>query len=74
MMMSHHRRSSDSKTVSLDDGWAKVQPAPRGGAGAGGLAQGAYETAASVASGAASLASGAAQSAYQFVAGDEKSR
>ena len=59
-----------------DDGWANA----RGGTGAtrtgsvGGVAQGAYETAASVASGAASMASNAAQAAYKYVAGEDQTR
>ena len=59
----------------VDDGWANVRSTgPGTGTGTGGLAQGAYNTAASVASGAVNMASGVAQSAYEFVAGDEKSR
>ena len=57
--------------LASDDEWAQTTSA---GAGAGGLAQGAYNAAASVAAGAASMASGVAKSAYEFVAGDERAR
>ncbi|KAI0695438.1 hypothetical protein C8T65DRAFT_665363 [Cerioporus squamosus] len=61
-----------------DDGWANARTSSGTGAGvterAGGLAQGAYNTATTVASSAAGLAAGAAQTAYKYVAGDEKSR
>ncbi|KAI0781350.1 hypothetical protein BD413DRAFT_464359 [Trametes elegans] len=61
-----------------DDGWANAQPGRTGASGVsaslGGAAQTAYNAATSVASGAASTASSVAQSAYNFVAGDEKSR
>ncbi|KAI0637397.1 hypothetical protein C8Q77DRAFT_1216124 [Trametes polyzona] len=60
-----------------DDGWANA----RSGTGAsgvsaslGGAAQTAYNAATTVASGAASVASNVAQSAYSFVAGDDKTR
>ena len=56
-----------------DDGWANAKSTSGTGTGAG-LAQGAFSAATSVASGAASMASGVAQSAYKYVAGDEKSR
>ncbi|KAH9923942.1 uncharacterized protein BXZ73DRAFT_103676 [Epithele typhae] len=58
-----------------DDGWAKTKPTqgqPR--SGMTGVAQGAYSTASDMATGAASMASGLGQAAYQYVAGDEKTR
>ncbi|KAI0350233.1 hypothetical protein OH77DRAFT_1093049 [Trametes cingulata] len=68
-----------SETSNKDDGWANAQTGSGTGASGvtstlGGAAQTAYNTATSVASGAASVASNVAQSAYTFVAGDEKTR
>ncbi|KAI9056884.1 hypothetical protein FKP32DRAFT_1419396 [Trametes sanguinea] len=68
-----------SETSNKDDGWANARSGTTGsstgvGANLGGVAQTAYETAASVASGAASAASSVAQTAYSYVAGDDKSR
>lgn len=63
----------------LDDGWANARSTSTGSGPAlteraGGVAQGAYNTATTVASSAAGMASGVAQTAYKYVAGDEKSR
>ncbi|RDX52674.1 hypothetical protein OH76DRAFT_1480298 [Lentinus brumalis] len=62
-----------------DDGWANARSTSTGSGPAlteraGGVAQGAYNTATTVASSAADMVSGAAQTAYKYVAGDEKSR
>ncbi|KAH9857685.1 hypothetical protein C2E23DRAFT_719930 [Lenzites betulinus] len=61
-----------------DDGWANARSTGPGvsgvGATLGGAASTAYGAATSVASGAANVASNVAQSAYSFVAGDEKMR
>ncbi|KAI0806956.1 hypothetical protein C8Q74DRAFT_1190080 [Fomes fomentarius] len=66
-----------SENSNKDDGWANAQSTGTGadvGGRVSGLAQGVYDTAASVATGATNVASGVAQSAYKYVAGDEKSR
>ena len=72
----HSTRCEDSLNLNFDadDGWANAKSTSGTGAGVGGLAQGAFSAATSAASGAASMASGVAQSAYKYVAGDEKSR
>ncbi|OJT07260.1 hypothetical protein TRAPUB_1889 [Trametes pubescens] len=66
-----------SESSNKDDGWANARSGPGAsgvGVDIGGVAQTAYDTATSAASGAASVASNAVQSAYTFVAGDEKTR
>ncbi|KAI0648273.1 hypothetical protein C8Q79DRAFT_564826 [Trametes meyenii] len=61
-----------------DDGWANARMSRTSSSGVGSslgsAAQTTYNAGVSVASGAASAASNVAQSAYSFVAGDEKTR